>query len=369
MLPSRFRPPHELARQLLELPRPRRLLAAGSLRRYREPALVEYLVEQCFEHRYGDPDKMLDFAEAAVAVARQLPPSAAASDALCRAYLHLSNSYRRRGEFDLASKEMEQAKAACASGSQKPALRAELIWGEGVLLHDLRHLDAAASRFRTAAEHYSSLGDSANYASALISEGIALREAGDPQKAIVAFVRALSALDERADDKLRLSGLQSLCWGLCDAGKFEHAHALSRQCSRLFFSSREPGIAIRIVLLNAHIDDGLGHPLAAEQGYERCREGFAATGMLYEQALAALYLAALLAREGRKSEVCELCSEVSEIFDTLGIARESTAAALLRDAMESPKAELLKAALHYLEREFRPPARRRLPSSPEGGIR
>ena len=49
---------------------------------------------------------------------------------------------------------------------------------------------------------------------------------------------------------------------------------------------------------------------------------------------------------------------MAEIFDALGIARESTAAALLRDAMESPKGELLKAALHYLERELQQPARR-----------
>ncbi len=358
MLPSRFRPPHELARELLELPRPRRLLAAGSLRRYREPALVEHLVEQCFEHRYGDPDRMLDCAEAAVAVARQLPPSASASDALCRAYLHLSNAHRRRAEFNLSATALEQAKEAWASGSQKPVLGAELRWIEGGLLHDLRHLDSAASSFRAAAALFQSLGDSANYASALISEGIALREAGEPQKAIVAFVRALSAIDDRADDKLRLSGLQSLCWGLCDAGKYEHAHALSRQCSRLFFSRREPGIAIRIVLLNARIDDGLGHPLAAEQGYERCREGFAAVGMLYEQAIATLHLAALLAAAGRTSEARDLCAEVHEVFGTLGIARESTAALLLRDAMAYPKAELLKTVAHYLEREVRQPARR-----------
>ena len=81
VLPNRFRPPHELP-PALKLPHPRRLLAAGSLRRYREPALVEHLVEQCFEHRYGDPDKMLDHAELAVAVARQLPSTSSCSDLL-----------------------------------------------------------------------------------------------------------------------------------------------------------------------------------------------------------------------------------------------------------------------------------------------
>jgi hypothetical protein len=47
---------------------------------------------------------------------------------------------------------------------------------------------------------------------------------------------------------------------------------------------------------------------------------------------------------------------VSEVFDVLGVARESTAASLLREAMETPKVELVKAALHYLEREVRQPA-------------
>ena len=361
MLPSRFRPPHELARELLELPRPRRLLAAGSSRRYRDPALVEHLVEQCFEHRHGNPDKMLEYAETAVAVARQLPPGASASDALCRAYLHLSNSHRRRGEFEPSATAMEQAKTAWASGSQKPALRAEKERLEGALLHDLRQLDAAASSFRTAAEHYRSLGDTENCASALISEGMALIEAGNPQKGLVAFYNALTALaglGDRAADKLRISAFQCFCWGLCEAGKYEHAHALSRQCNRLFCSSREPGIAIRIELLNAQIDDGLGHRLAAEQGYQRCREWFAAAGMLCERALTTLHLAALLAGDGRSSEVRELCGEVIEVFDVLGVARESTAASLLREAMESPKVGLLKAALHYLEREVRQPARR-----------
>jgi len=361
MLPSRFHPPHELARELLELPRPRRLLAAGSSRRYRDPALVEHLIAQCFEHRYGDPDKMLDYAETAVAVARQLPPGAPASDARCRAYLHLSRSHRRRAEFDLSRAAMEQAKTAWASGSQKPALRAELLWAEGGLLHDLRQLDAAVSSFRTAAELYSSLGESENCASTLISEGMALTEAGDPQQGLTAFFRALTAIADpaaRADDKLRISALHCFCWCLCEVGKYEQAHSLSRECSRLFFSSGEPGIAIRVDLLNAQIDEGLGHRLAAEQGYERCREAFAAAGLLYERVLASLHLAALLAGEGRANEVRELCKEVSEVFVALGVARESTAASLLREAMETPKAELLKAALHYLAREVRQPPRR-----------
>ena len=355
---SRFLPPHELARELLGFPRARRLMAAGSCRRYREPALVEHLVEQCFEHRYGDPDKLLDYGEVAVAVARQLPPSPAAADALCRAYLHLSNSHRRRAEFDLSATAMEQAKVAWASGSQQPALRAEMLWVEGGLLQDLRQLEPATSCLRRAAELYQSLGDSANCAAALIREGMALREAGNSPGAIVATSRALDAIDDSADDKLRISGLQNLALCFCEAGKYERAHALSRQCNRLFCSSKEPGIAVRVDLLNARIDDGLGLRLSAEQGYQRCREGFAAAGMLCEQALTTLHLAVLLAGEGRTSEVCELCGEVSEVFDTLGIARESTAASLLREAMEFPKVELLKAVLHCLDREVRQPARR-----------
>ena len=365
MLPSRFRPPHELIRELLDLPRPRRLLAAGSLRRYREPALVDHLVDQCFKHRYGDPEEMLAYAEVAVAAARQLPPSASTSDARCRAYLHLSNAHRRRAEFDLSATAMEQAKTEWAASSHKLALKAEMKRLEGALLHDLRHLDSAALSFRTAAEHYLSLGDSENYASSLISEGMALREAGDPQKAIVAFCHALAALNDRADNKLRVSGLQSLAFSLCEAGKYEHAHLISRDCNRLFCSSKEPGIALRVEFLNAQIDDGLGLRLAAEHGYERCREGFAAVGMLYEQALTTLHLAALLAEDGRRSEARELCGEVHEVFDTLGIARESTAAFLLREAMDYPKAELLKTVAHYLERE----GRQRKTPSPEGGIR
>lgn len=333
-------------------------MAAGSCRQYREPALVEHLVEQCFEHRYGDPDTMLSYAETAVAVARQLPPSASASDALCRALLHLSNSHRRRAEFDLSATAMEQAKTAWASSSQKPALRAEMLWLEGGLFYDLRQLEPAMSCFRRAAELHQSLGDSANCAFALIKEGMALREAGKPRESIVAFYRALSAIDDRADDKLRISALQNLALSLCEAGEHENAHALSRQCNRLFCSSKEPGIAIRVDLLNARIDDGLGHRLAAEQGYQRCREGFAAAGMLCEQALTTLHLAVLLAGEGRTSEAWQLCGEVSEVFDTLGIARESTAASLLREALESPRVELMKAVLCCLDREVQLPARR-----------
>jgi tetratricopeptide (TPR) repeat protein len=247
---------------------------------------------------------------------------------------------------------MSQARGAWASSSQALSLQADLERFEGALLHDLRKLDGAALCFRSAAEIYDALGDSESRASALISEGMALREAGNSQKAVVAFYQALTAIDENADDKLRISALQCLCRGLCDIGKYEHAHLLSRQCSRLFFSSREPGIAIRIDFLNAQIDEGLGHRLAAEHGYQRCREWFTAAGMLCERALATLHLAALLADEGRTSEVFELCNEVSEIFDTVGVARESIAATLLREATMAPKAELLKAALHYMERDI-----------------
>jgi len=358
MPPSRFRPAQELARELLEFPRPRRLLAAGSLRRYRDPALVEHLVAQCWEHRFGDPDKMLDYAETAVAVARRLPPGTSASKALCRACIHLSNTHRRRAEFDLASAALEEAKAAWTSSSQKPALRAEMLWAEGGLLHDLRQLDAAAASFRSAAEIYRSLSDAENRAFALIKEGMALREAGNPEDAVASFHQAILALGRRGDVRLRISGLQNLALSLCDLGQYEYAHFLSRTYDWLFYSNREPAIAIRVALLNAQIDEGLGHRLAAEHGYERCREAFAEAGLLYERALASLHLAALLAKDGRTSDVRELCEEVSEVFDALGIARESTAASLLRDAMERPKAELVKAVLQHLEREVRQPARR-----------
>ena len=296
--------------------------------------------------------------ETAVSVARQLPPGSAASDALCRALLHLSNSHRRRAEFDLSATAMEQAKAACASSSQKPALRAEMERVEGALLHDLRQLDAAAScfaqgrralpfprRFRQLCLRPDQRGDGP-YRGGKSAEG---------DRRLLPRARAI---DESADDKLRITALQNLALSLCEAGKYEHAHAISRQCNRLFCSSEEPGIAIRVDLLNARIDAGLGHRLSAEEGYQRCRERFAAAGMLCEQALATLHLAVLLAGEGRTSEVCQLCGEVSEVFDTLGIARESTAASLLREAMEFPKAELLKAVLHCLDREARQPARR-----------
>ena len=118
VLPNRFRPPHKPPGSP-RLPHPRRLLAAGSLRRYREPALVEHLVEQCFEHRYGDPDKMLDHAELAVAVARQLASTSSCSQHFCHTSLHYSNSTRHHGKLDLPSKGMEQAKAAWACGYKR----------------------------------------------------------------------------------------------------------------------------------------------------------------------------------------------------------------------------------------------------------
>ena len=72
------------ARELPRVPsRPppgwRRARPAG---RYHEPALVEHLVEQCFEHRYGDPDKVLGLWRGGCGRgACQLPPSPAAADA------------------------------------------------------------------------------------------------------------------------------------------------------------------------------------------------------------------------------------------------------------------------------------------------
>ncbi len=81
--------------------------------------------------------------------------------------------------------------------------------------------------------------------------------------------------------------------------------------------------------MEASIIQGLGRPAEAEALYREVRSAFLSLEKGYDAALVSLDLAALLAEQGRTSELKPLAAEIVAAFGIRGVDREALASLLL----------------------------------------
>jgi hypothetical protein len=351
---------------------------------------VRRLLEGCALLRHDDPWEALRLADLARQAALRLAPgrsgTAGVVDWMSRATAELGNAYRLTGELAAAERCLRQALALAGRGSGDPRLLAAIADLAASLLADQRRFAAALAILERVRGLYQRLDDPQLAARALLSQSLVLSYAGEAERALPVLLAALAEIDAARAPHLAAQGLHNLAKLLVDLGRPDRAHHVvetARSAGRLssapvdllrlrwlegriavaFSAGQGPGASRTIAGQGPSSASrgaagqgpaGASSPSAAEReaeaAFREATAGFAAAGLVYPAALAALDLAAFWVRVGRRREAGELLAWAIATFRRLGIAREAISALLLLRRLLAENAASNEALLTNIRR-------------------
>lgn len=307
--------------------------------------LCEVLLEQSWNLRHEDPQRMLKLAGLATEAADRLDPEKYGApetfDLRARAWGEYANACRVSDDLVQAEGAIGRALELRKQGSGSESLRARLAELTAGILSHQRKFPAAFQALDLAYAIHRKQGDLHSAARVLVQRGVYTGRSGDPEQGIQILAKALRQIDEDDDPKLRFLVLHNILLFRVEHGEFRAASLQLFEMRPLY--ARHAG-AVDLVKLRAvegKIASGLGELERAERAFLQVREEFQQKGQVYVAAIAGLELAAVWLRQGRTEEVKRLILETLEVFRSRYVARESIAALLmLRDALERDLATL-----------------------------
>lgn len=321
---------------------PQQLALVPDAQLFQRWSLCEMLVEQSVQAAGDDPNRALQLAELARALAERLPGAEGwRQRALGYCLFHVGNAWRAKGELKLARETLEQAQRLWEDG--KPAdlgafdearvldIQATLLRSEGKLAESLQLYDEALRLPVTRERPFLLLGKS-----------MALEEQVKYKEAVDVLSSARQAILE-SDLRLQLYASFKEAVLSCHLEQFAQASALLPELQELVGKVGERLSRVRLVWLEGRIARGLGRPQLAITAFAKAREEFAARGARYDQALVTLELAEVLAAEERFYEVQHLTRELVPVFEDQGVHRE--AARALRLFCEAVERQILTVEL------------------------
>jgi tetratricopeptide (TPR) repeat protein len=312
---------------------PRTGLSEAEAGRLRGIPRVEILLELSRACRFSDPERMIELAELALLASRRLDPKRYGwsffSDLRARAWGELANAYRVAEELDAAASALHNAVRWAQRGSGDLLLAGRLGDLAASLWSDLGRFPLAIQALGMLGEMYGSVNETHLMARSRISLGIARIYNGKPEEAIDTLTRGLAGIDRRSEPALALAALHAIAWSLTECGRYRKARIVLFRIRHLYAENGGAMILLRLSWLDGRIYAGLGDLERAEAAFEKTRAGFAAAGQPFDAALAALDLALVWARQGRRQEIQALTAELIAAFRRHGIAREAMAALLL----------------------------------------
>jgi tetratricopeptide (TPR) repeat protein len=261
--------------------------------------------------------------------ARRHSPPLGATDWMARATAEMGNAYRLIGELDAAERCLRQAVALAGRGSGEPLLTSAVADLAASVLADQRRFPAAIAVLTRLHQAYRRLGYRRLAARTLLVSSLVHSYAGEAERALPLLLRALDGLDAAREPQLTALALHNLAKLLLDLGRPGAAARVLFPALRAGKLSPAPLDRLRQGWLAGRIAAALGAWEEAEAAFRRAMEGFAAAGLAYPGALAALDLASLQVRLGRRAEARELLAGAAATFRRLGIAREALASLLL----------------------------------------
>jgi transcriptional regulator with XRE-family HTH domain len=187
----------------------------------------------------------------------------------------------------------------------------------------------------------------------LLNRSKTLEHLGDHEASVVALRQAAALLGDDGDPRLLLVLRFNLVVNLCHLRRAAEAEPLLPELRELTATLGNGLDLLRLRWLEGRVAAGRGRREEAAAALLEVRDRFRQSGYPYDAALAAVELAALLARQGRTAEVKSLVEQSLPIFHDLGIHREAQVAldALHHAALrEKLTAALSRRVLDYLYR-------------------
>lgn len=320
--------------------------------------LCEALLRKSYEVRFSDPKRMLNLAQSAAGVAKNIklesyPWPGFVADLRARAFAELGNAYRINDRFSEADAAFGQAREFLEKGTGDPLQNARVLDLLASLRCDQGRLEDAIALLGQVYEFYLEAGDPHLAGRALVSKGINTHYQGYPQKAVSLFERGLKLLEPERDRQLVATSQEGLLHALADCGEYRQARRQLLQSGLREAFATEPLNLLRLRWVEGKIHVGLGRPAQAERAFAEVRREFLRLGQLYDAALVGLELAAVWLRQGRAAQVRELAEEMHATFEDLGVQSEAARALyFVREACrcEAVTVSMIERVRQFLER-------------------
>jgi tetratricopeptide (TPR) repeat protein len=292
--------------------------------------LIDFLLETSYSLRFDNPRAMLSFAKAACAVADGMDQKRygkqVVTDLRARAWAELANACRVLEYFEEAGAAFARAQELIGEGTRSSVLLARVAELIAAYYNDLRRFSEAATLLEQSIGLYGMCGEVADFERALLSLAHLLNQANAPERAVIAYLRALRRFGP--DNTNLLASIHGLAFNLVESGHCEVAQSLVDRHRRLYKRAGRLN-EYRLLWLEGKIAIGLHEYGKAEAKLNTARLAFLRVEKVGDAANVSLDLAWVYAKEGRRRELAYLVDQMLRTFHALGIARESIASLLL----------------------------------------
>ena len=292
--------------------------------------VCELLIEQSFASGFRDPAGARRLAELAVKVADALDPVryglSVVQDFRARAWAYLGNARRLGSDLRGAEEAISLAEYFSEEGSADPLDEARILDLKASLLGDQGRLEEAAALLDVVIEIYEDIRDLHRQGRALISKGLLLAYADQPEQGLGLITRGLGLIDPEQEPRLALMANHNIAWCLNDCGRPGEALLHLEGVRHLYGAFSDRWTCLRLVWLEARIAAGLGRHEEAERKLRELRDAFVEQRLGYDATFVTLDLAALYLQQGRAAEVRRLAAEALPVLLSQDIHREAMAA-------------------------------------------
>lgn len=303
--------------ELFRHPPERRSRVIQKSPRFREPALVELLLEKSREAQPAAPERADAYAILAAVLALQLyepgESSALLAIFLGRANCLAGNARRLLGDETEAELAFSNA-VAFLGRSAASCDRAFYSRYLGLLRWSQGRIDEAAALLHHAARIFVENGAVHEEATAASLLGLLYAEERDHERAVPLLRKAHTSLEPEPRPWLALRARLALALGLAHLGQQGRARWILREAWQLYPQVHDPLELIRCHWLEGQLDAILGSTEDALALLDSARAYFVGERRLPEATLATLDLAAALAESGRRGSIAPLVAELAERF-------------------------------------------------------
>ncbi len=351
-----------LLESLLQQPPARQLLLIRNSRRFRSWALCELIQERARAEGFQEPERAVQLAELALAVAKRVDPDDHGPRLVCdlqaRCWAVLANARRIISDLPASERAFRIAESLLREGTGDPLEEARILAMKAVLRSDQRRFDETLSLLDRTLEIYRRTGQRRSLGQALIRKGTALGEAGEPGEAIRFLREGAELIDPVEDRRWTLVAKHNLILYLSDLGEVEEALQLLNETRPLYAEMGETMSLLRLRWLEGRLAQARGDLEEAEAAYQEVQDAFIARSLGLDAALATLDLATVYLASGRTAELKRVAAEMIPIFESLEVHREAVAAMLaVRRAVEMERVtmHLLRDVSGFLEKSRQDP--------------
>jgi tetratricopeptide (TPR) repeat protein len=344
------------------------------IRRFQTVAVCELLSERSFAEGFQDPARARELADLSVQVADRLDMvlygRSVVQDFRARAWAYLGNARRLGSDLKGAEEAISLAERFSEEGSADPLEEARILDLKASLLGDQGRLEEAAGLLDVVIDIHEDIRDTHRKGRALISKGLFLAYAGQPEQGLDWISRGLELIRGEQEPRLILMANHNIAWCLTDCGRAEEAQRHLDGIRHLYDGFSDPWTRLRLDWLEARIAAGLGRREEAERKLQELRDAFVEQRLGYEASIVTLDLAAIYLEQERTADVRRLAEEALPVLLAQDIHREAMAALIaFQQATEIERAtpRMVQQVAAYLYRARKNPELRFEGWEPAGG--